>query len=58
MLATLLFQLLLMRSLEMIQQWWAMALIYTAGGVAGSLASAIFIPYSVEVSYVMHWLEY
>lgn len=49
MVATLLLQLTFMRTFEMIYGWWAMAIIYTAGGVAGSLATAIFIPYAVEV---------
>lgn len=49
MVATVLLQLTLMRTFEMIYGWWAMAIIYTAGGVAGSLASLIFIPYAVEV---------
>ena len=38
-----------MRDFEKVTGWWFMAIVYLFGGVAGSLASAIFIPYHVEV---------
>ena len=49
-LVTVIFQFLIMRDLERISGWWRMTIVYIGGGVAGSLASAIFLPYHVEVS--------
>ena len=47
---TVIFQLLIQRDIEKIVGWWRMAIIYLGGGVVGSLASAIFLPYHVEVN--------
>jgi len=46
---TIVFQLSIMRDLEMLLGWIRMALVYVLSGLVGSIASAIFIPYSVEV---------
>ena len=49
-LITVVFQLLFMRDLEKIIGTWRIIIVYIGSGIAGSLASAIFIPYHVEVS--------
>jgi len=46
---TVFLQMTVMRDFEKVTGWWFMAIVYLFGGVAGSLASAIFIPYHVEV---------
>ena len=44
------FQLLFMRDMEKLLGWLRICIIYVVCGIAGSLGSAIFIPYHVEVS--------
>jgi len=44
------FQLLFMRDMEKLLGWLRICVIYVVCGIAGSLSSAIFIPYHVEVS--------
>ena len=41
---------LILRDIEKYIGWYAMAVVYLGSGVAGSLGSAIFLPYHVEVS--------
>lgn len=43
------FQWFIMRDLEKLAGWHRIAIIYIVSGIAGSLGSAIFIPYQVEV---------
>ena len=50
-LLSLVFQLVLMRHLEKLLGSLRICIIYVVCGIAGSLGSAIFIPYHVEVSY-------
>ena len=45
------FQLLFMRDMEKLLGWLRICIIYIICGIAGSLSSAIFIPYHVEVSH-------
>ena len=49
-LLSVIFQLLFMRDLEKLLGWLRICIIYVICGIAGSLGSAIFIPYHVEVS--------
>lgn len=44
------FQVFIMRDMEKLAGWLRLAIIYIGSGIAGSLASAIFLPYHVEVS--------
>ena len=53
-LLSIVFQLLFMRDLEKLLGWLRICLIYVVCGIAGSLSSAIFIPYHVEVSNSSH----
>ena len=46
---TVLFQFFIMRDVEKLAGWIRIAIIYLGSGVAGSLGSAIFLPYHVEV---------
>jgi len=46
---TVLFQAFVMRDLEKLAGSVRIAIIYIASGIAGSLSSAIFLPYHVEV---------
>lgn len=46
---TIAFNLLVMLSIEYTIGWIRVVLIYMGSGVCGSLASAIFVPYHVEV---------
>ena len=46
-----LFQFFMMRDMEKLAGWLRIAIIYLGSGVAGSLSSAIFLPYHVEVSH-------
>ncbi len=50
MVVTLIIQFSVMRDLERIIGWWRLWIIYLGSGVAGSLGSAIFLPYHVEVT--------
>ena len=45
------FQTFIMRDYEKLVGWHRMAIIYIGSGISGSLASAIFLPYHVEVSH-------
>ena len=47
---TLGFQILIMRDMEKLTGAIRMAIIYIGTGMAGNLASCIFVPYQVEVS--------
>ena len=47
---TILFQFFVMRDVEKLAGWHRTAIIYIGSGIAGSLASATFLPYYVEVS--------
>ena len=47
-LVTLLFQFTIMRDLEKLAGWFRISIIYLGSGIAGSLSSAIFLPYYVE----------
>ena len=49
-LITVVFQMLILRDIEKYIGWYAMAVVYLGSGVAGSLGSAIFLPYHVEVT--------
>ena len=49
-LITVVFQMLILRDIEKYIGWYAMTVVYLGSGVAGSLGSAIFLPYHVEVS--------
>ena len=40
---------LILRDIEKYIGWYAMAVVYLGSGIAGSLGSAIFLPYHVEV---------
>jgi len=51
-LITLLIQYFLMRDLEKLTGSLRIAIIYMGSGVAGNLASAIFVPYRADVSTV------
>jgi membrane associated rhomboid family serine protease len=44
------FQLVMMRDLEKFLGWLRICIVYCVCGIAGSLGSAIFIPYHIEVS--------
>jgi len=44
------FQLFIMRDIEKLTGWLRIAIIYLVSGIAGSLASGIFLPYHPEVS--------
>ena len=46
---TVLFQFFVMRDVEKLAGWHRTAIIYVGSGIAGSLASATFLPYHVEV---------
>jgi len=46
---TVVFQYFIMRDLEKLAGWLRIGIIYIASGIAGSLSSAIFLPYHVEV---------
>jgi len=46
---TVVFQFFIMRDLEKLAGSLRIAIIYIASGIAGSLSSAIFLPYHVEV---------
>lgn len=48
-LVTIVYQFFIMRDLEKLIGWLRLAIIYLFSGIAGSLASAIFLPYHVEV---------
>ena len=48
---TVLFQYFIMRDLEKLAGWLRIAIIYLGSGIAGSLSSAIFLPYHVEVCF-------
>lgn len=50
-LITILIQYFLMRDLEKLTGSFRIGIIYLGSGVAGNLASAIFVPYRAEVSY-------
>lgn len=39
-----------MRDFEKLGGWLRIGIIYVVSGIGGSLASAIFVPYHVEVS--------
>ena len=45
-----LFQVFIMRDIEKLTGWLRVGIIYIGSGIAGSLSSAIFLPYYVEVS--------
>ncbi|ESO04883.1 hypothetical protein HELRODRAFT_111355 [Helobdella robusta] len=47
-LITIIFQYFIMRDIERLLGWFRVCVIYIASGIAGSLASAIFLPYHVE----------
>ena len=47
---TVLFQVFIMRDIEKLTGWLRIGIIYIGSGIAGSLSSAIFLPYHVEVS--------
>jgi membrane associated rhomboid family serine protease len=57
-LVSVLFQLTLMRDLEKFLGWLRICIVYCVCGIAGSLGSAIFIPYHIEVSTVIRSTEY
>jgi len=59
-LLSVIFQLLFMRDMEKLLGWLRTGIIYLVCGIAGSLGSAIFIPYHVEVSSDAnhHWTSY
>jgi len=44
------FQLFIMRDVEKMIGWLHIGIIYIVSGIAGSLSSAIFLPYHPEVS--------
>lgn len=48
-LITCLFQMIVMRDVEKLCGWIRIMIIYVMSGIAGSLSSAIFLPYHVEV---------
>lgn len=50
---TLLIQLSLMRDLEKLTGPLRIGIIYIGSGVAGNLASAIFVPYRAEVKFIL-----
>ena len=50
---TVIFQLVIMRDLEKLAGSLRISIIYMASGVAGCLSSAIFLPYHVEVPFVL-----
>ncbi len=52
-LITVVFQMMFLREIERYIGWYAMAIVYLGSGISGSLASAIFLPYHVEVSGVI-----
>jgi len=45
------FQMFIMRDIEKMMGWMRIGLIYMISGIAGSLCSAIFLPYHPEVSH-------
>jgi len=49
-LITVVFQMFVMRDVEKLIGWLRIGLIYVISGIAGSLSSAIFLPYYPEVS--------
>ena len=49
---SILFQFFIMRDMEKLAGWLRITVIYIGSGIAGSLASAIFLPYHVEVNSV------
>jgi len=44
------FQMCIMRDVEKLIGWLRLGVIYIVSGIAGSLSSAIFLPYHPEVS--------
>ena len=51
---TVLFQFFVMRDLEKLAGSLRIGIIYIASGIGGSLSSAIFLPYHVEVCVSIH----
>lgn len=49
---TVVFQALIMRDMEKLAGCVRVAIIYMGAGLGGNLASAIFLPYHVEVEYM------
>jgi len=49
-LITIIFQMCIMRDVEKLIGWLRIGIIYIISGIAGSLSSAIFLPYHPEVS--------
>jgi len=49
-LITICFQMFIMRDVEKLVGWLRVGVIYVMSGIAGSLSSAIFLPYHPEVS--------
>lgn len=54
---TLLIQLSLMRDLEKLTGPLRIGIIYIGSGVAGNLASAIFVPYRAEVKFILIFID-
>ena len=52
-LISIIFHMLIMRTVERMIGWIRMAIIYFACGAVGSLASATLLPYQVEVSFFL-----
>jgi len=46
------FQMFIMRDVEKLIGWMRIGMIYIVSGIAGSLSSAIFLPYHPEVSHL------
>ena len=44
------FQMFIMRDIEKMVGWLRIGIIYIVSGIAGSLSSAVFLPYHPEVS--------
>ena len=55
-LITIVFQFFVMRDLEKLAGTLRIGIIYVASGVAGSLSSAIFLPYHVEVGHISPYM--
>lgn len=51
-LVSVVFQMTILRDLEKLAGWVRISIIYVLSGITGNLASALFLPYRAEVSFL------